>query len=244
MVRLKILTPPEYDFEPVYLKVREKEGRLYDVNQIRKLPDVPVNHPHFKEWKIRKAGLTHFIEYVSTKKEILSILEVGCGNGWFGAAVADHFPDIEVTGCDLNMYELKLADKAFELSNFHLIYADIFKELQKEIKAYDLVVLPSSAQYFPDFDKLIITLLKLGAEVHIMDTPFYEVEQLKKAASRSTHYYHRLGFPKMAEMYFHHSIQDLNKYKPQFLYKPPTGWKKRFARSPFPWVRLTKPQTK
>src|SRR5262245_54477242 len=42
------------DFEPAYIEIRKKEGRLLPDSEIRKLPDVDDSHPHVKEWRIRK----------------------------------------------------------------------------------------------------------------------------------------------------------------------------------------------
>ena len=237
---LKIITPPKNDFEALYLKVREKEGRLYNIEEVKVLPNVPKGHQHFKEWAIRRAGLDGVLNYLSEREEVKSVLEIGCGNGWFSAGIAEYFPEKEITGCDLNMGELQLADQAFDLPNLHFIYADVFQELQESDERFDVVILPSSVQYFPDFDNLIFALWELSDEVHILDSPFYIIEDLDEATNRTRQYYHKLGFPQMAKMYFHHTYEDLKKYNPEFLYRPPTGWRKKFAKSPFPWIRLTK----
>src|SRR5690606_22727560 len=225
---LKIISPPKNDFEQLYLKVREKEGRLYDVHEIRRLPEVPGGHPHYKEWQVRKLGLESILGYLNEGEGLKNILEVGCGNGWFSAAIANYFPEREVTGCDLNMHELAQADGAFELPNLHFVYADVFAELQDENMRFDIAILPSSVQYFPDFDNLMFALWELADEVHILDSPFYNDEDIEEAQNRTSHYYHELGFPQMAKMYFHHSYENLKKYQPEFFYRPPTGWRKKF----------------
>ncbi len=239
---LKIISPIKNDFESLYLQVREKEERLYTVEEVRRLPHVPKGHPHYKEWEIRRLGLEGVLNHLNEREEIKSILEIGCGNGWFSAGIAEYFPEKEVTGCDLNMCELEMADKAFDFTNLHFIYADIFEELVGSDLNFDLIILPSSVQYFSDFDNLMSALWELTDEVHILDSPFYLEEDLEDAVNRTRQYYHNLGFPKMAKMYFHHSYEDLKKYNPEFLYRPPTGWRKKFARTPFPWIRLIKPR--
>src|SRR5690606_33758173 len=147
--------------------VREKEGRLYNLEEVRNLPNVSAGHPHFKEWAIRRLGLEGILNYLNEREEVKSVLEIGCGNGWFSAGIAEYFPEKEITGCDLNMHELEMADQAFELPNLHFIYADIFGELLEGDERFDIVVLPSSVQYFPDFDNLMFALWELTDEVHI-----------------------------------------------------------------------------
>ena len=37
------------DFETIYKIVRKAEGRWYEDDQVKKLPEISLNHPHFKE---------------------------------------------------------------------------------------------------------------------------------------------------------------------------------------------------
>ncbi len=41
-------------FEKNYILIRTLENRLYTDDELIKLPDLPVEHTHFKEWQIRK----------------------------------------------------------------------------------------------------------------------------------------------------------------------------------------------
>ena len=240
---LKIITSPNSEFEQLYLKVRKKEGRLYRAEEVKRLPEVKNTDSHCKEWGVRRVSLHNFLDALDGRPEIRTILEIGCGNGWFSAAIAREFSDKSVYGCDLNMPELSLADEAFPMANLNFIYADVFEEWPSDLSHFDLVILPSSIQYFPSINKLITRLWKMTDEIQILDSPFYHEEDIEDAINRSRQYYHNLGFPKMAETYFHHSYEDVIKHQPEYLYRPPTGWRRKFAKSPFPWIRLIKPKT-
>ncbi|MEO8398631.1 MAG: hypothetical protein ABI550_02325, partial [Ignavibacteriaceae bacterium] len=76
---------PEENFykkkENLYLKVREKEGRIYDIETLKKLPDVHKNHRHSKEWSLRKKSAENLTKYFLQFSEE-KILDLGCGNGW------------------------------------------------------------------------------------------------------------------------------------------------------------------
>ncbi len=37
----------------LYLRVREKEGRLYSDQIVARLPDIPADHPLVDEWRAR-----------------------------------------------------------------------------------------------------------------------------------------------------------------------------------------------
>lgn len=239
---LKIITPPNSEFEQLYLKLREKEGRLYGVEEVKQLPEVKNTDGHCKEWDVRRVSLHNFLDALDDRSEISTVLEIGCGNGWFSAAIAQEYPGKLVYGCDLNMHELSLADEAFPMANLNFIYADIFEEWPADLSHFDLVILPSSVQYFSSINKLIKQLWTMTDEIQILDSPFYHEEDIEEAINRSRQYYHKLGFPQMANTYFHHSYEELAKHNPEYLYRPPTGWRRKFAKSPFPWIRLTKPR--
>ena len=54
---------PKNDFSDLYIKVRKKENRLYSENEIKKLPCVEPNNPHYKKWQIREKSTTRFVNY-------------------------------------------------------------------------------------------------------------------------------------------------------------------------------------
>ena len=238
---LHIISQPTDGFEKLYLQVRQKEKRVYDIEQIKDLPIVAKSDCHLAEWKVRNTSLKVFLNYLEEREDVQRILEIGCGNGWFSAAVAKAFPELQVVGCDMNLHELRQAEKAFDYDNLNFLHADIFEDWPKDWSNYDLVILPSSVQYFADLEQLFKRLWENTPEIHIMDSPFYRESEVRGAEQRSQRYYHNLGFPKMARVYHHHTYEELRAFDPQFLYRPPRGWRRRFARSPFPWVRLLKP---
>ena len=42
------------DFEKLYIRLRQKEGRIYTDEEVAHLPSIPQHHPHYKEWQIRE----------------------------------------------------------------------------------------------------------------------------------------------------------------------------------------------
>src|SRR5215467_13900511 len=100
-------------FEKNYIALRTREKRIYSDDELRTLPSVPTNHPHFKEWAIRKKSCDQFIRYLESKKTILSILEVGCGNGWLSYQLS-RIPGSKVIAVDINLTELRQAARVFD----------------------------------------------------------------------------------------------------------------------------------
>lgn len=228
----------------LYLKVREKEGRLYSDDVVAQLPSFPGDHALSNEWRARFQSAKRLRKYLAQKKHPLKILDVGCGNGWLSNFVAqdNHF----VYGVDQNLFELKQAARVFS-SNSKLFFfkADIFfAPFRKE--SFDVILLVSAAQYFPDLTKLLKTLfhyLNANGEIHIVDSAFYADDEIPQAIRRSEKYYSSLGFPEMSKYYFHHRISELRKFSPKRLYNPALlRFKNIFGKidAPFPWIVITK----
>ncbi len=224
------------NFEALYLAIRRSEGRVLTDAQVKKLPYLPGS----KEWKVRVKTFQMFRAYLA-KKKVKSVLEVGCGNGWFAARLAE-LPGVHVTAIDVNEEELEQARRVFGNENPVFFNADIF---EKEFPVrFDIIVLNASIQYFPGLSALISRLRALlsdEGEIHILDSPFYPEEELVHAKFRSERYYASRGFPEMANYYFHHSLPAIKKLGAETLYYPFPGVLSRiFRQPPFPWLRLRK----
>ncbi|QHV99905.1 class I SAM-dependent methyltransferase [Spirosoma endbachense] len=235
---------PEYTHELPYLAVRAKENRLLSDEIVKDLPNVPIDFPHFREWSLRKQTANSFCVSVAAEKKPLTILDLGCGNGWFSAKLAS-IPKIDVLGLDLNMPELQQAQKNFGNSNLLFCYGDIFTELFRT-ECFDKIVLNSSIQYFHSIRQLfnnLFKLLKPTGEIHILDSPFYEIGEVVNAKNRSLEYYQLIGYPDMANYYFHHTYQDLLPYFPIIKKSKPSLWDRVLGMpaSPFKWIVIEKP---
>jgi SAM-dependent methyltransferase len=232
-------------FEALYIAVRKKEGRLYTIDQIRKLPFADKADPLSGEWEMRADTAKRFVKYLHEEKRFLTILEIGCGNGWFSNYIVKNTKDIHVTGQDINQLELKLAGVAFRDPRLTWNGDDLFSIQHK----FDLAVLNSSVHYFPDLKKVtdhLCSLLTENGEIHILDSPFYQNAADKKAAhERTKAYYGKLGHPELAEFYSPHLFSDLDPFHYQLMYDPKSSSKllqklSRKKRSPFPWICIRK----
>ena len=86
-----ILSEINDEFETIYLKVREKEKRIYSDEELIKLPFASKTNPHKKEWDLRAKSFLRFKDYLVSKKEKINILDLGCGNGWFSGQLSKSF---------------------------------------------------------------------------------------------------------------------------------------------------------
>lgn len=241
-----ILSKINNQFEELYLKVRQKEKRIYTDDEVNSLPITLKNNPHKDEWKLREKSFLRFKEYLTSKKENLNILDLGSGNGWFCGQLSKSFNHFFYC-IDVNLYELKQAARIFSTEKIKFIYADIFTtEIRND--SFDLIIINAAVQYISDLKKLLkrlLTHINATGEIHIIDSPFYTDAEVENAKGRTKAYYESLGFPEMSEHYFHHTFTELEKFNYKLLYNP-THPQTIFAKflkekdSPFPWIVVNK----
>lgn len=236
-----IVTKYDMNFESSYTEVRKKEGRILSIKEIQELPNVEKNAPHYQEWKLRKFTAENFVQYITGKKDI-KVLEIGAGNGWFTHMIYNALLESEVVGLDVNLLELKQAAEAFNQPKLSFVYGDIFKCGPVFENTFDYIVFNASIQYFSDLKNVIAhvkNFLKLEGEIHILDSPFYDKQDVESAKERSYKYYDNIGVGRMRHYYFHHNMEDLENY--DILYNPKKSILHKLILkkgSPFPWIRL------
>ena len=234
----------------LYLRVREKEGRLYSDEVVASLPSIADDHPLAEEWHVRLISASRLSRYLSSRPRPLTILDLGCGNGWLSNLL--YQSGHHVIGVDQNSYELKQAARVFSTnSRLFFLQADIFSA-PFAVDSFDVILFSSVIQYFHDLPALLTVsarYLKQQGEIHILDSPLYGITELENAAHRSQHHYSNLGFPQMAKQYFHHSVSRLKPFEPLTLYQPQPFLLrlKHFlgqVDSPFPWIVIRKGNVK
>jgi ubiquinone/menaquinone biosynthesis C-methylase UbiE len=228
-------------FEQAYLKARTIEQRVYTDEQLALLPEIPADHVHYKEWQMRRKSADRLIDHLKAKDHPLSILEVGCGNGWLSSKLAD-IPEVTVTGIDINKIELQQAANVFGgNTNLSFECGDLRGDQFSERK-YDIIVFAASLQYFQSLPEILdraLGLVKITGEVHILDTAFYKEEEVELAQKRSVDYYEEMGCPEMSLRYFHHSCSGLHTFDYSILYDPTAMVNKMLNRGPFYWLCIT-----
>jgi 2-polyprenyl-3-methyl-5-hydroxy-6-metoxy-1,4-benzoquinol methylase len=232
-------------FEKRYIDLRQREHRVYSDDVVQNLPEFNEPGPLKNEWSVRKMSLRRLIRRFKKKQHKLLILELGCGNGWLSHQLASSL-NAEVLGLDINEAELLQGATLFrDNKNLSFMCADVFTTAFKN-ETFDVILLASSLQYFPNIEQLICRLLELlnpWGEIHIVDSPIYNswIES-QEAKKRSNDHFSLQGVPEMANNYFHHTLAELANFSPQILSKPKfliSLFKRKILRtpqSPFPWI--------
>lgn len=227
------------DFAQQYILLRYKEGRIYSDKEVATLPEIDKKHKHYNEWQVRKNTTGRLIKYLINKKRDLEILEVGCGNGWLSAKLSA-VPLSKVTGIDINAEELSQAKRVFrQIGNVEFFNCSLQNEMFSGCK-FDIIVFAASVQYFSSLKKVLsdsLEMLKLGGEIHIIDSHLYKQNGISAARLRSNEYYKAIGFPEMSDQYFHHTLGYLKLFNHDILYDPNSIINKlKKNKNPFYWV--------
>ena len=190
-----ICTNVNTNFSEKYIEIRNKEKRILTDKEVILLPCAIKSNPNYNEWKLRKSTCDRFLSYVSKKQNLNSILEIGCGNGWFANKISD-ISKTYVIGIDINLQELEQASRIFKKDNLNFIYKNIFEKQIEFKNQFDIIVINASIQYFEDFEDLINTLefyLTKNGEIHILDSHFYTEKKISSAKENSKKYYYNFG---------------------------------------------------
>jgi 2-polyprenyl-3-methyl-5-hydroxy-6-metoxy-1,4-benzoquinol methylase len=226
-------------FERDYLKVRTKEGRVLTSAQIKLLPATPSKEDAVL-WSIRRKTIDRFSKYLYNKGKC-TILEIGCGNGYFANLLASE--GHSVCGVDVNLAELESAAETFKDS----VSWFCLNVLEREVPGgpFDIIVFNASIQYFESLEALVqrcIQMLSPAGEIHILDSPFYKESEKNSARQRTIEHFTKMGLPEMADYYYRHDETILWKFGSKKLYRP-RPLLRLFLRSkdsPFPWIMIPK----
>lgn len=209
-------------FETDYINVRLKENRVYTDAEVAELPKINTQHPHYKEWQIRRTSFKRLFSYLAAMPKALNILEIGCGNGWLSNSLAQ-LPNSTVAGSDINLNELQQAARVFKNTpNLRFFYIDDYKKIPGQ-ERFDMILFAASIQYFPSIKQILnscLPLLNTDGEIHISDTHIYRPSQVTAAKQRTYDYYNILGCTEMSGYYYHHTWDEFDSFNMTVLYNP------------------------
>jgi ubiquinone/menaquinone biosynthesis C-methylase UbiE len=229
------------DFELLYLAVRALEGRIYSDEELLQLPEIAPSHRHYQEWQVRKHSAQRLTDYLVKKNRPLYILEVGCGNGWLAAKLAQ-IKAANVVALDVNRTEVTQAARVFKKKNLQFFAGSVDDGHFKGAK-FDIIIFAASIQYFSPLGDTIRKMqqhLAEDGEIHLIDSNFYTAFNVDDAVMRTQEYYSTMGYRQMAGFYYHHTLDELATFSHKVLSNPHSLRNRLLKRSPLYWVRINK----
>ena len=244
---------PSVGWAAAYVRARYREGRLLSDAIVAQLPDVPRGDSLADEWRLRVDSTARLLAYLTTMRRPLTIVDLGCGNGWLSHRMAAELGDgCRVAGVDFSGVELEQARRVFGAQTNLSFSRGDFLDGALPVDRPDVVVLASTIQYVPDPRALIETLfdsMAASGEVHVLDSPIYQPHEVAEARDRSRRHFESIGVSEMVEAYRHHHWGAFAELPYEVLYQPDDRVNViarrvlRRARSPFPWLRFrTRPR--
>jgi SAM-dependent methyltransferase len=235
------------DWRDAYLRAREREGRRLPDALVAVLPDVPRTDPRSSEWRQRADSCARLVAYLRTRSRPLTIVDVGCGNGWLASRMA-RIDGAHVVGVDAVDQELEQARRVFgDQPRLEFVCSEVVDGDDLSAARPDVVVLASVVQYVPEPARLVASMLASlgpGGEVHVLDSPLYRPADLAAARERTREHYGEVGVPEMVRAYHHHTWEAFAPLHAKVLYRP-DAVRRRFERrvlrrprSPFAWLRF------
>jgi len=143
-----------------------------------------------------------FREWLTTKNDIKTVLEVGCGDGIYGRSI---FTDKIYHGIDIGETAIAIAKSQDESSHHSYNCNDFIKDIQYEDDSkYDLVFSHSVVDHVYDIDAFITKCIK-NAKKYVYITAYFGYHpqlQSHEMTWRSdiTCYRNKLSVPKLREL--------------------------------------------
>ncbi|MDP2684410.1 MAG: class I SAM-dependent methyltransferase [bacterium] len=101
--------------------------------------------------------------------KIETILDVGCGEGFFTHEIGKRYPNSNITGIDMENEYINLANKIHKLDNITYTNKDV-ESLNSDEK-YDLVILTEVLEHLNNPDKMLEKIKSISAKYILISVP-------------------------------------------------------------------------
>jgi 2-polyprenyl-3-methyl-5-hydroxy-6-metoxy-1,4-benzoquinol methylase len=112
-------------------------------------------------------------ERAKKRRDKLTLLDYGCGEGFVLSLIAQQHPQLSLTGCDINQQALDLAAKAVPSANFFICNStpSSVKILKTTRQSFDIVLCTEVLEHVPHPEQLLQTISRLSRKFVILSVP-------------------------------------------------------------------------
>jgi malonyl-CoA O-methyltransferase len=111
---------------------------------------------------VQKKTARHLAELLPLEREIGSILETGCGTGFYSMLLSEAFPQAEIFSLDLSFNMAAMAaGRLKDIHNIHLMAADAEQIPFNPETTFDLITSNGALQWFSSLETALESLRKL-----------------------------------------------------------------------------------
>jgi len=106
-------------------------------------------------------------DWLGKSKKIRTVMDLGCGDGTYTAAVANSFPKIKFQGCDPAASAIKLAQKAYPQLDF--LVADLLKVKTLPLPVATASIVRGVIHHLPNHRQGVINAIQYSPHVLIIE---------------------------------------------------------------------------
>lgn len=153
-------------------KWRKKDNRIWSDEEAIEFPKTFFYNLHREEWAIKAdmaEAIRTYLYHEATS--VYSILEVGCGCGWFSNFLSN-FTKGSILGIDQEASQIEQATRLFAKENLAFRKGEFFQTRLRK-NSFDYIILVDSHQWLGSLDQIATrakSLLAPGGELHILSS--------------------------------------------------------------------------
>jgi SAM-dependent methyltransferase len=167
-------------FARQYRAVRQNEGRrAVSGEYYRRLPSVPADDPHARDWRIRQETFRHLLGHVlAAGRQPSAVLDLGAGNGWLShrlAALGHHVVAVDAMDDEAD----GLGAVRHYAAPLVAVHAD-FDALPFAAGQFDIAIFNGSLHYAPDPASTLASVRRLllpDGMLVVMDSPMFRADR-------------------------------------------------------------------
>lgn len=168
----------------------KKDNRIWADEEAIEFPKTFFYNLHREEWAIKAEMASAVRNYLYHEaKSVYSVLEVGCGCGWF-SNILSNFTKGSILGIDQDASQIEQATRLFSKENLAFRRGD-FLQTRLRKSSFDYIIIIDSHQWLGPIEQIISrakSLLTPGGELHILSSSLPSNRTIQKRKDAFSQY--------------------------------------------------------